>query len=75
MTAVAGFKVYGGDWQPPVNREDWIYTPSAMLSYAFNKHLNADLSYSYDRAVSEAPNTQGREFTRHIVSLGLKCSF
>ncbi|MBI5686221.1 MAG: hypothetical protein HZC54_14205 [Verrucomicrobia bacterium] len=77
LTAGVGFKVYGGDWQAPVNRDDWIYTPSAMLACNFTKHLTGDLAYSYDWVDSEVPGTitAGREFTRHIVSLGLKYAF
>ena len=42
--ASAGFKVYAGDWQQPVNRNDWIYTPSAGLTYNYDKHLSAELA-------------------------------
>ena len=65
----------GGDWLHPVKREDWIYTPSASVSCAVNKHTSCDLSYSYDWAESEIPNTSGREFTRHLVSLAVKYTF
>jgi len=71
----AGFRAYGGDWLPPVAREDWIYTASAGVSYVRDKHWSAELSYSYDWAESKIPNTAGREFTRHLVSLGVKYSF
>jgi len=73
--AGAGFQLYIGDWQAPVNREDWIYTPSASLSYTHDKHLSGELAYSYDWVESQVPNTAGREYTRHIVSLGLKYAF
>jgi hypothetical protein len=75
FSAMAGFKIYGGDWEPPVLREDWIYTPSASLSYAHNKHLSAELAYSYDWVDSQVPNTPGREFTRHLVSAGVRYAF
>lgn len=67
-----GFRAYGGDWEAPVRREDWIYTPSANLSYTHNRHFGAELAYSYDWVDSEVPNTQGREFTRHLVWLAVK---
>jgi hypothetical protein len=75
LTALAGFKAYGGDWAAPVMREDWIFTPSAGLSYVHDKHFSADLAYSYDWVDSRVPNTEGREFTRHIVSVGVKYNF
>ena len=78
----AGFKIYAGDWQTPVNRNDWIYTPSAGLAYAYDKHLSAELNYSYDwvqnRVSTSAPGAtyaDGREFTRHIISLAVKYVF
>ena len=75
FSAGAGFKIGGADWQPPVVRDDWVYTPSATLVYTHDQHLSAELAYSYDWADSELPNTNAREFTRNLVSLGLKYSF
>ena len=75
LSATAGLKIYGGEWQAPALRKDWIYTPSVGVSYAFTKHFNADLTYSYDAVRSEISNTTGREFTRQLVSLGAKYTF
>lgn len=75
LTANAGMRMYEGDWQAPVNRDDVIYTPSLGVTYAFNKHLTADLAWSYDAVNSEVPNTTGREFTRNLVSLSARYSF
>ncbi|MEK7677290.1 MAG: outer membrane beta-barrel protein [Verrucomicrobiota bacterium] len=75
FTAAAGFRAYGGDWLSPVSREDWIYTPSVMMSYVFTKQLSGELSYSYDWVESKVPNTEGREFTRNLVMLGMKYAF
>lgn len=82
FTVGAGFLVYVGDWQPPVIREDWIYTPSASVAYTYKK-ISVELAYSYDWAENEVavvagtPTTyaDGREFTRHLVSLGFKYAF
>ena len=78
----AGFTVYIGDWQKPVNRNDWIYTPSATASYTFNKHLSTELNYSCDLVQSKvstsapgATYADGHEFTRHLVSLAVKYAF
>ncbi len=35
-----GFTLYVGDWELPTHRDDWIYTPSAGLTYNYNKHLS-----------------------------------
>ena len=82
FTVGAGFQLYIGDWQPPVERNDWIYTPSASVAYNYKK-FSAELAYSYDWAQNNAqvvPGTQtayanGREFTRNLVSLLLKYTF
>lgn len=73
--ASLGFRLYIGDWQAPVNREDWIYTPSLLVTYTHNKHFSGELGYSYDWVESQVPATAGREYTRHLVSLGLKYTF
>ena len=81
-SASAGFRLYIGDWQAPVQREDWIYTPVVGLTYAHNRHLSAELAYAYDwvenKAGTSTAQTQfaeGREYTRHLVSLGVKYAF
>ena len=56
-------------------RDDWIFTPSLALAYKPSAHWSVDLAYSYDRADSLVPNQAGREFTRNLVSLGLKYTF
>lgn len=75
LTASAGFRAYLGDWQAPVDREDWIYTPYASLAYVFNQHLTGEVSYSYDWVESKVPNKAGREYTRHLGALGVKYTF
>ncbi|MCX8107312.1 MAG: hypothetical protein N3G20_00755, partial [Verrucomicrobiae bacterium] len=73
-SATLGFQAYLGDWQAPVSREDWIYTPSVSLGYSW-RTLGVELSWSYDRAQSNVPNTPGREFTRHLAALAIRYSF
>jgi hypothetical protein len=75
FAATAGFRAYIGDWLSPVNREDWIYTPSGMLTYTHDQHISADLAYSYDWVDSKVPDTAGREYTRHLVSVALRYTF
>ncbi len=80
FSTTLGFTLYVGDWEKPVNRDDWIYTPSAGLTYTYNKHLSAELVYSYDWVDSKVsasvePLTNSHEFTRHLVSLAVKYAF
>ncbi|MBE7502498.1 MAG: hypothetical protein HS113_19870 [Verrucomicrobiales bacterium] len=44
--ANAGFRLYIGEWLAPVERDDWIYTASAGVSYQHDAHWSADLGYS-----------------------------
>ena len=80
FSTTLGFTLYVGDWEKPVARDDWIYTPGAGLTYNYDKHLSVDLAYSYDWveskvSASEEPLTDSHEFTRHTVSLALKYTF
>jgi len=82
FSANAGMQLYIGDWQVPVNRNDWIYTPSAGLTYAYNKHFSIEATASGDWAENKtstsaegAEYAEGREFTRHLVSLAMKYTF
>lgn len=70
-----GFRAYGGEWLPPVTRDDWIYTPSILLRYTPTRQLSGEISYAYDRATTRVSGTSGREYTRSLVSLGLKYAF
>ncbi len=75
FAVTAGFRAYGGQWQPPTTRDDWIYTPSILLRYTPTKHFSGEIGYTYDRATTRVADTSGREFTRNLVSLGLKYAF
>jgi hypothetical protein len=82
FSASAGMQLYVGDWQVPVNRDDWIYTPSAGLTYAYDKHFSVEATASGDWAENKtstaapgAAYAEGREFTRHLVSLAVKYAF
>jgi hypothetical protein len=75
FTFAAGFKAYGGVWERPVMREDWIYTPSAALTFKRDKKLTLDIAWSRDRARSSIPGKQGRDFTRQLLSLGARYTF
>ncbi|MFO1512976.1 MAG: hypothetical protein U1F83_08720 [Verrucomicrobiota bacterium] len=73
----AGMRWYNGDWFYPVLRNDWLYTASASLAYSYSAHFTAELAYSYDWTDCNYPplDTSGREYTRNLVSLGLKYAF
>ncbi len=74
-TLSVGFRAYGGDWLEPVQRDDWIYTTSVAIVWRPGPHLSAELSHSYDWVESRIPDTDGREFTRHLLSVSVKYVF
>ncbi len=75
FTAGAGFKAYNAKWRPPAQRDDWVFTPGIFLSYTHNANVSAELTYTHEWSDSKIANTEGREFTRHLVGLGLKYRF
>ncbi len=78
----AAMLIHNGIWQAPVQRDDLIYTPSVSLVYAHD-HLSAELACSYDWVKNDSAVVPGtattyanaREFSRNLVSVGLKYSF
>jgi opacity protein-like surface antigen len=65
----------------PSRRDDMEYEVSAGVTYAFNSHLSANLSYTYDlgdNALNNLPASLGpsyRDFEHQVVSLGLQYKF
>lgn len=75
LTVGIGARAYNTDFILPIKRDDWIYTGYGVVSYAFNKHLSAEASYSYDSAESRYPNNPAREYTRSLAALGAMMKF
>jgi hypothetical protein len=75
FSATLTLKDYEGDWEPPVARDDIIYTASVSLSYKFNDNLVGEMGYSFDRAKSNVTDTPGREFYRNLYSIGIRYTF
>ncbi len=83
LTVGVGCTVYNCVWQNPALRNDWIYTPCLMASYAFSSNVAAEVSWSHDNAVNKetavvGTSTQyaeGREYQRNLYSISLKYTF
>lgn len=69
FTMGAGFALQIGNWRPPVNRKDWIYTPSVTMSYNFTQHLAAEAAYFYNWGQSQVPNLDGIEYHQNMGGL------
>jgi hypothetical protein len=90
LSVTLGGKALGADYNPNnvatqsgdllgdrCDRDDWQYTASIGLQYAFNAHFSTSLGYSYDFGVDEQDNLpagaagyQPRSFGHQLVSLG-----
>jgi hypothetical protein len=80
FSASVGFTLWIAQWQPPVHRNDWVYTPNLSLAYSVTKKLTVELASSYDWVDSKIPAsveplTESHEFTRNLVSLGARYTF
>jgi hypothetical protein len=76
----AGYRAYNTDFQPVATRNDWIYTTSINTSYALNAKTSLQASYSRDISSCDVAGASsvvaaGREYTRDLVSIGLKYQF
>ena len=76
----------GGNEVNPVGqnsslRDDMVYELSAGVTYAFTKHLSANLAYTYDvgaNAMNNQPASLGpeyRNFEHQVASLGVQYKF
>lgn len=75
LLASVGFRAYCTDFLLPARRVDWILTPTAVIAYAFDKHLTAEASYFHDSSFSDYANTPNRIYDRNVIALGLKYVF
>jgi hypothetical protein len=96
LTVSIGTRALGADYNPNnvscqdagllgerCMRNDWEYTVSAGVQYAFNPHFSATCSYSYDLGVNEQGGLSGpsswtydhRSFDHQLVSLGATIKF
>jgi hypothetical protein len=75
FTVGASGRAYNTDFLYPVIRDDWIYSGSAFINWCITKQWNVEASYSYEAGESLIVNTSGRDYSRHLVALGLKYNF
>lgn len=73
--AGVGGRAYGTAFLKPALRNDWIFSQSAFLNWSLNRKLDAEFSYTHESGRTRTPNATGREFERHLVSIGLRYNF
>lgn len=69
------FRVYRGEFEVPLLRDDTIYTPSVQLNWKLKSGLLLGVNYSYEWAVSDIPETPAREYHRQLVAFSVARSF
>lgn len=72
-----GGKILSSDYRSgnltACHRDDWNYSVSTGLSYAFNNHCNINLTYAFDLGQNELngiTNPETRSFNHQLISLG-----
>ena len=65
------YKAYGGEWQPPALRHDWVLTPAFGLTAALGRSV-VELDVALDNGLSRLPDTGGRNFHRAVATISLK---
>lgn len=74
-TAGVSGRAYGTAFLKPVQRNDWIFSQSTFLNWAPRPDVNVEISYTHETGATTTPNAAGREYTRHLVTLGLRYNF
>jgi len=70
-----GGRAYNTDFLAPVVRNDWVLAWNSFANVAVTRALSAECSYAFEEGVTDVPHASGREYTRHLVALGLKYTF
>ena len=75
FTAGIGGRAYNTYFFRPVLRNDWVLSANLFINCALTRQLNLEASYAYEQGRSTMPNNSGRDYTRHILTCGLKYVF
>lgn len=63
-------KLIGCDVEQPSERDDWIASVSLGAGYKMTEQFELFTKYTFEDGESDVPDSPGREFQRHIVTLG-----
>ncbi len=77
LSSTIGVMVQDSHYNAPTDRDDWLYTYAAGLKYDLNEYCGFFTDYSYSRGENgvDGLTGDGREFERHLVTIGVKGSF
>lgn len=70
-----GARAYNTDFLYPVVRNDWVLSGNGLVNFVISPRWSVESSYVYEQGLSRISGTSGREYTRHLVALGIKGIF
>lgn len=71
----AGFHAYNTAFLAPTCRDDWVLTWRMSASFDLAENWKCDASLFRDTALSQVPDTAGREYRRTFFSMNLRRAF
>lgn len=71
-TVGAGGRAYNTDFLEPAVRNDWVYSGTVLVACQLAKAWQAEASYTFEKGESQVPSTEGREYERQLVALGIR---
>jgi hypothetical protein len=72
LTWTVGGKAYNTDFEYPAKkRDDWVYTAESGLTYKLDAHWTLEAGALYEAGRSEVVETEGREYDRTMVFVGV----
>ena len=74
-TLGTGGRAYTTDFLAPVVRNDWVLSWNTFANVAVTQACHIEGSYAFEEGWTRDPNASGREYTRHLVALGLTYTF
>jgi len=63
------------DYEAPTSRRDGMFTPEIFARWKLNEHVSLRLSYGCDIGYNDESSAYGRDFVRHVVSLGITARY
>lgn len=74
-TIGTGGRADNTDFLAPIVRNDWVLSWNAFANLAITPACSAECSHAFEEGFTGDPHASGREYTRHLVALGLKDTF
>lgn len=75
LSFALSYRAYGGTFNRPTLRQDYVLTPAVQVQYRIDKHSLVEFNHLFDRSDSRLHNTIGREYHRHVGSLAYRYTF